>query len=190
MGVLDKIRDYITGLEERELYRYVVIGLGTVIFALSLLLFYHYRTVHTLRSRIRRINIMREDDVQEILSKAEYIQKQSQEIDTLLAEDKNFKIVGYFKDVLEKLNLTDKLNSAGRKEIGTPSQIERQDQYRESILDVAFDTMDMKQITELLQELGNNRRIFVKKIEIIRSKKYLGKLEVNMTIGTFLLKSE
>ncbi|TET06140.1 hypothetical protein E3J79_02960 [Candidatus Dependentiae bacterium] len=183
MGLLDRIRDYITDFEEKELYRYVIIFLGSIILLIGVLLFYHYRTISNLRLRIKSINKMREEDVQVILSKANYIQRQLQDIDTLLAEDKNFKIVGYFKDVLDKLNLADK------KVIETSSQIERPDQYRESILDISFDDMDMKQLTELLKELEENRRIFIKKLEILRSKTPK-KLEVNMTIGTFLLKSE
>ena len=182
MELLDRIRGYIAALEEREIYRYGAIFLGIIVLLLGLLIIYHYRRVSTLRTQIKRINRLREEDVQEILSKADYVQRQLKDIDTLLAEDKNFKIVGYFKEVLEKLNL------AGKKVIETTSLIERPDQYRESILDVSFDDMDMKQLTELLRELEENRRIFIKKLDILRSKKTPNKLEVSMTIGTFLLK--
>jgi len=182
--LFNKIREYIAGLEEKQLYRYIALLLGIVILLMGSLMFYHYRSIASLRSRIKNINRMRQDDVQEILSKADYIQKQKQEIDTLLAEDKNFKIAGYFKEVIDKLGLADK------KVIETPSSVERPDEYRESILDISFDDMDMKQVTELLKELEENRRIFVKKLEIARSKKTPKKLEVSMTIGTFLLTSE
>jgi len=183
VGLLERVRDRIAMLEEKALYRYSTIFLGGIILLLGLLLFYHYRSISSLQKKIADINRMRRRDVQAILSKADYISKQQQDIDALLAEDKNFKIVGYFKEVLDKLKLAEK------KVIETPSQIE-QEQYRESILDVSFDDMDMKQVTELLKELEENRRIFIKKLDILRSKKVPNKLEVNMTIGTFLLKSD
>jgi len=184
VGLLERVRDYITGLEERLFNRYVVILFGILIIILGLFLFYYYRSVFSLHEQIKQVNRIRGYDVQVILSKADYVQKQLQDMDTLLAEDRGFKISEYFENVLKKLNLTDKFTRM------EPPRREAQDRYIKSILEVSFDDMDMQQLTELLREFEENRRIFVEKLEIMRSKKTRNKLEVNMTIGTFLLKAE
>jgi len=185
MGLLEKIRNYISGLEERELYRYVTLFIGTVILCVGIVVFYHYRTVSGLRKQIRSINRMREDDVQDILSKATYIQKQQHDIDELLAQDKYFSLKEYLNRILGNLNLT-------KKELKrTPIEsAERQDQYSESILKVNFHDMDMKQVSELIKEFEEEPRIFIKDLEIVRSEKMSNKLDVTITIGTFLLKTE
>jgi len=180
VGILERIRGYIGSLEEKQLYRYMMISFGVLLIMLGLLIFYHYRKISGLRTQISGLNRIRNREVQAILSKADYVQKQLQEIDTLLSEDRNFKISEYFENVLKKLNLGDKFKSMA------PPRRETQDQYEKSILDVNFDEMDMKQVAELLKEFEENRRIFVEKLEIMRSKKARNKLEVNMTIGTLL----
>ena len=182
MGILEKTREYVAGLEEKELNRYIAIVIGIILLLMMTLLFYHYRTVSNYRLSIKNINKLREQNVQDILAKAEYLDKQQDEINAILAEDKNFKIIQYFDRVKQKLQLTNK------KVTEQSSQIERADQYRESILNVTFDDIDMKQVTELLKELEENKRIFIKKLDIAKSKKIPQKLEVSMTIGTFLLK--
>ena len=182
MGILEKAREYVAGLEENELNRYIVIVIGIIVLLMMTLLFYHYRTVSNYRLRIKKINQLREEKVQDILARAEYLEKQREEINTILAEDKNFKTIWYFDRVKQKLQLT---NKEVREQL---SQIERTDQYLESILNVTFDDIDMKQVTELLKELEENKRIFIKKLDIAKSKKIPQKLEVSMTIGTFLLK--
>jgi len=182
VGILEKAREYVAGLEEKELNRYVAIVIGIIVLLMVMLLFYHYRTVSNYRLRIKKINQLRDRNVQDILSKSEYLDKQQEEINAILAEDKNFKIIQYFDRVKQKLQLTNK------KVTEQSSQIERADQYRESILNVTFDDIDMKQVTELLKELEENKRIFIKKLDIAKSKKIPQKLEVSMTIGTFLLK--
>jgi len=182
VGILEKAREYVAGLEENELNRYIVIVIGIIVLLMMTLLFYHYRTVSNYRLRIKKINQLREEKVQDILARAEYLEKQREEINTILAEDKNFKTIWYFDRVKQKLQLT---NKEVREQL---SQIERTDQYLESILNVTFDDIDMKQVTELLKELEENKRIFIKKLDIAKSKKIPQKLEVSMTIGTFLLK--
>lgn len=180
MGIPEKIQDYILSLDTKYLYRYIIMSFGIILFFTGLLVFYHYRKISSLKEQIRGINRIRNRDVHVILSQADYVQKQLQEIDTLLSEDVNFKITEYFENTLKKLNMADKFKSmsAPRREPQFP--------YEKSILDVNFDQMDMKQVTELLKEFEENRRIFIEKLEILRSKKARNKLEVNMTIGTLL----
>lgn len=184
MEALEKIKNFIENLEEKKFYKYLIGTLGILILILMLIVFRHYRTVQRLKKRINSINEIREEEVKKILHQADLVEKQRKEVDAMLAEDEDFKIGGYLKNLLEKLGLSDK------KTVESPSQIDREDNYRESILAIKFTDMDMKQLTELLNEIEQTRRIYTKELEIMKSRKTPDKLEVNITIATLLLKAE
>lgn len=182
MELLEKISTYIDNISKKELSRYLLISLGIIVTCFLLLVFNYYRKVRYLKKQMRILNEAREEEVKRILTRAASVQQQRKEVDAILEEDKDFKIGGYFKDVLTKLGLTSK------KAVESPSQIDREGKYRESILNVKFTDMDMKQLSELLNEIEKNKRIFTKELEVTTSRKTPQKIDVNLTIATLLLK--
>lgn len=182
MKAIEKISAYINTLSEKELYRYLLIIVGSIVFCFFSIIFIYNRRINYLKRQINALNITREEEVKKILTRAAFVQQQRTEVDAILAEDKDFKIGGYFNDVLNKLGLTNK------KTIESPSQIDREGKYRESILNIKFTDMDMKQLSELLNEIEKNKRIFTKDLEITVSKKTPHKIDVNLTIATLQLK--
>ncbi len=178
MEMLEKIASFIENIETKKFYLYAGVIIGSIFLFSAVIVFYHYRQVNYFKSQIDEINDLREVDVRTILTRAQRVQQQRAEVDAMLAEDVNFKIGGYFKDLLTELNLLDK------QEIETTSQIEREDNYRESILNTKFVDMNMKQLTELLSKIEQNRRIYSKELEITKSKKKPDALEVSITIAT------
>ena len=105
-------------------------------------------------------------------------------VEETLAKDTDFKIGGYFKNLLTKLNLRDK-------EIAEEtSTSDLEENYRKSELNAKFEDMTMKELTELLQEIEHNSRIAMERLEITKSKKQPKTIEVNLTISTLLPKIE
>ncbi len=182
MEALEKLRDFIDNLEDKDFKKYLIITLSIFILIPSVLIFRYYRKITHLRKRIKDINIIREEDVRRILGRAEQVQKEREDVDAMLAEEPDFKIRGFFEKMLAALGLSDKTT------IESPSQIDREDKYRESILNVKLTNMDMKQLTELLYKLQQTRRIHTKELEITKSKKKPGTIDVSLTISTLLLK--
>ena len=87
-------------------------------------------------------------------------------VNELLAEDVNFKIGGYFNDLVNSLGLTNK-----KKGIDTLQTIERDDNYLEQNVTAKFVDMNMKELATLLVELENNPRIFIRELEIKRAER-------------------
>lgn len=182
MEFLRTIQTSIESLEKKDFYRYLGIFLGFFVLLIAVTIFQYSRTISKYKKQISYVNSMR-DEVRTILSKHEQIERQRKEVDEILSEEEDFNIVGYIESVITKLGL-----GANFKE-RTPSSIDREDNYREDMVKVALVDMNMKQLTELLNEIENNPRIFTTELEIIKSKK-TPTIEVNVTIATLHPKTE
>lgn len=178
MELLEKVKSYIETLERRNFYLHLGILTGSILLVTIVIMFRHHTQVTYLKKQIDDINDLRETDVRGILTKAKKVQQQRAEVDAMLAEDEDFKIGGYFKDLLTELNLTNK------EEQEKTSQIDRADNYRESILTAKFVDMSMQELTLLLSKIEQKKRIYSKELEIKKSKKTPKTLEVSITIAT------
>ncbi len=177
MEIIDKIYSYISNLEEKRFYQYSAGILGFITLLMFAFMFQYYRSVRFLKSEIVRINESREK-VQTILDKGQIVKREQREIDAILAKDKNFKIAGYFEDLLAKLGLSDKKASL---EVTTPAG---EGKYQETILTGKFTGMTMKELTQLLQELELNKRVFIKELEITASQKIPNTIEATLVVAT------
>ena len=175
MAFLDKIKNFIDGLDERDFFKYMGIFIGCVCLIISALAFRYYIKIGKLTKEIRNINHMRED-VKDVLDKAERVKMQRAEVDSILAENEDFILEQYFEGVRNKLRLTYKIESR--------TTAARDEKYQEVALNVKFSDMNMKQLTELLQELEKSKRIYTKDLEIRKSKKRPGTIDVTLTIAT------
>jgi len=165
MEFIQKLQSYLDQLDEKRFYQYcgaflVIVGLG-----MSILMFQYYRTIKSLKNQISAINETREE-VRLLLDKAQHVKKEQKEVDEIIAQDPNFKIAGYFEDIITKLGLASK--KASKLEVTVPAQEGR---YQESVLNARFADMTMKELTELLKEIEQNKRVFSKELEITASKK-------------------
>ena len=184
MTAIERIRLFIESTEARDFYKYMGFFFFFLLLIVGGIAFQYYRKIRYWKRRITIINELREDNIKLIRERDQQVKKQRIEVDTILAEDENFKIGGYFKSLLTKLNLNDRAIAE------ETVQIDREDNYRESELNAKFEKMNMKQLTELLQEIEQNKRIFSKKLEIIRSQKNPGTIDVQISIATLLPKTE
>lgn len=178
-----KIRSFIQSLDTKDFYKYLAILLGIVI-ALSIFFIWRfYRKTNTLEQRIITINEQREV-AKKILEQSERIKRHKMEVDKMIAQDPGFKLGGYFTALLVELHLTDK--RMGTEEI---TQVDLEGKYRESILKTKFTDMNMKEVTELLNKLDQNKRIITKELELVSVKKGQPTIDVTLTIATLEPKS-
>ncbi len=181
MEIIEKMYTYISKLEQKRFYQY---SIGVLVFTALLMfavIFQYYRTMWFLKSEIGRINDDREE-VRTLLNKGQLVKREQREMDAIIAKDKNFKIAKYFKDILGKLGLGNK--KASEIEVTSPST---EGKYQESILTAKFTGMTMKELTELLQELEINKRVFTKELEINSSQKTPNTIEVTLIIATLII---
>ena len=69
------------------------------------------------------------------------------------------------------------------------ARTDREDNYQETELTAQIVDVNMKQITELLYAIEQTRRIYIKKVDIAKSKKG-SSLELGIVIATLLPKTE
>lgn len=177
MDFLIKIQAYLDNIDAKHFYRYCLGFIAALCLISSLIMFQYYRKVRSLKNKIETVNGMREE-VRTILGKVQHVKKEQREVDELLKQDPNFKIAGYFEEVLSKTGLNRKKASL---EVTSPA---REGKYQESLLNVKLTDMTMKELTELLQEIEQNKRVFTKELEITASRKNANSIDVNLTIAT------
>ncbi|HLE76168.1 MAG TPA: hypothetical protein VI521_00180 [Candidatus Babeliales bacterium] len=177
MELLNKMQIYLNSMDQKRFYQYLIGILCAVAVLLALLFFYYYRTISRLKSQAIAINELRIEE-KSILDTAQRIKKDQKEINAVLAQDKNFKIAEYFEDLIGKLGLAQKKLST---EVSTASP---EGHYQESILQARFTVLSMKEVTELLQEIELNKRVFIKELDIASSKKQANSIDVTLIIAT------
>ena len=175
MELLDKLQAYLNALDQKRFYQYVIGMLSIIALLMGLLMFQYYRKMSSLRADAVAINELREQE-RIILDKAQKIKRDQKEIDAILAQEKNFKIGGYFKDLVAKLGLAQKKSSV---EVTTAPQ---EGKYQEKNLQAKFTGITMKELTELLQEVELNKRVFIKELDM--AKKPPNSIDVTLIIAT------
>ena len=182
MTFLNPIKTFLNKMDSKT-FLYSMIGyLAGCTLLFAIFIFYYYSSIGSLQKKIKNINSEREE-VLVILEKAESVKQQRLMVEETLAKDTDFKIGGYFKNLLAKLNLTDK------KVAEETSTSDLEENYRKSELNAKFEDMTMKDLTELLQEIEKNSRIATDRIEITK-KPAKKAIDVNLTISTLLPKIE
>lgn len=177
MTALNQIKLFFEGLDQKQFQRYLIGFCVVVILACVFIIFRSYRATSALRKRMIVTNQKRRE-VKEILERYESVKKQQAEVDALLAQDKDFKIGGYFNTVIKKLGL--QANSTREPE---PSREELDNGYTEIKLYASFANMNTQKLTELLDTIEKTERIYTKEVEIYKPDKG-ATINVNLLIAT------
>ena len=181
MEWITTIQLFFERMESRRFMQYAV-GLVAAVFLLYCgATFLSYRSIRNLARQLDEVNEQR-SRVQELLERAEQVKHQRKRVDKMLSESEGFKIGGYFKEIVQKLRLSNKKTT----EAITPR--DREDNYREVNLNATFTGMSMQELVELLHEIGKTERIYTTELSITRGKRDMDTIDVALTIGTLLAK--
>lgn len=186
MKIFDKVRNFFIGIEENDFKKYLLIFFTIIFLALGFILYRYFSRINYLKKEIQRINVSRQE-AQQILTKHQQVKKQKALVDEILERGKSFKLVDFFNSVVEKLNLSNKvketkLNISGLENSNTQ-------EYEEIKLEVDLGGMNMKELTDLLNEIEETERVYIKGLEITRNKNTPA-VDVNINIATLQLKAE
>ena len=178
MKAIEIMQEWLDSLENAIFYRYLAGILSVIIAIAGIIIYQYYTTMNEYTDQIEAINEQRQD-VQELLEKAHLVYEQKKAVNALLAADPNFKIEAYFTKVISQLGLQSNLD------VRNANRIERGDQkYDESILNAKLSGMNMKEVSELLENIEENKRVYIKNVEIEKSRKKPRTVEVHITIAT------
>lgn len=178
MNIFEQMYHYFEQANQKTRYLYMGIFFGIVI-ALHLIVgYFFFSRYNALHETLANVNDQRSTTVQRLIGRIHEMKRQKASVNTMLAEDENFKIGGYFKNLISSLGLT------AKKEIETTSQADKDELYKESVLNAKFSSTNMQELTELLEQIENNKRIYIKEIEITESKKIPNTVDFVITIAT------
>lgn len=179
MSIITTIYKSLNTVESKRFYKYLIAFLTLTALASVGIILQYYHGMSALKKNVKRVNLLRRQ-AQDILTRAQEVAQQRQEVDTLLTQDPTFKIGGYFKEILTTLNL------AQKNKLATTQTLERSDNYIEHSLSAQFIDINMKDLTVLLEKIEGNPRIFTRDLEIKRSEKIPGTIDVTLVIATLL----
>ncbi len=178
MNYIEKLRASVEGLEEKNFFMYLLIALGGLVILVLLLMFYYYQACSSAKRKIATVNKLRSQQVKAILAKDASIKTQKEKLDTMLTEDPSFKLAQYVTSVLAQTGMSERFD------LGQQRNVELDDRYDENILEITLNDIDMKQLTEFISAVDTNKRVYVKKLEIAKSKTAANKLSVNVVFAT------
>ncbi len=175
MVTLESIKDYIQGLNQKEFVRILLVYFVGFMLLVGFLLYRHVNIIRDAEQKIKLLNKARQE-VQTVLTEYDMIKNKKNEVDILLAKDKNFYLVKYCQDTLSTLHIT------SSSPLNLISQI-WPNGYTEESVQINLTQITMKQLCELLQALQATPRVFVKNLDILKGS-VEKKINVNMSVAT------
>ncbi len=175
MNFLKTIQEFALPLETSEFYRNIGIFLGCLVLLTGGIMYYHHAETAALRMSLQKIH-KSQQEAKIILEKQKIVTKQREEVNTVLEEDKNFKLKSFFDEVVGRLGLS----SYQSKEAEVSDDI-LQKLYTEIKINVQFKGISTKQLCELLQAIEQKARVYTKELTITKKN---DSLDVMLTIAT------
>ena len=176
MTFLTPLRTYLENLSQKELNKVIA---GFLIFLLCIagyLLYRRQTKIQDLTSRLQTVNKERVK-TQRIIQAHTALKNQRRDVDVLLDQDKNFRLLDYFNTLTSQLGLV----NAGAPVVGSPRDLDIG--YNEIELTASFSSLTMVQLVSLLESLDKNKRIYTKDLLIEKSQK-TPSIDVKIVIAT------
>ena len=104
MIFLNRLKELALPLETSEFYRNLAIFLGSLILITVGIIYYHHSATSELRSSLQRIH-KTQQEARQILERLKVVKKRQEEVDTVLEEDRNFKLKNFYDETIQRLNL-------------------------------------------------------------------------------------
>lgn len=184
MNVVTRIQSFFDQLNERDFKRYLAAFIVILLIINAVIVYRYISKTRALKNRVTFINRKRRE-VKETLERYEMVKKQQAEVDALLEKDRDFKIAGYFNDVLTKLNL------ARFKTREPETSRETLDNgYTEVKLYASFSNITTQNVVELLDALEQNERIYTKELEMYKPNDTGKTINVNILLATLEPKTQ
>jgi len=180
---LKPIEKWVSGKSKKELQRYLLIYLASIVMLAAILIYWQHSQILALKKKILYTNTQR-NEACEILTQDEEVKQQKNIVDKTLKERKQFKLQHYFEHTINKLGLLNNL----KKHDPFVSNLEhlRSQGYSEVRVEASLVNLNTKQLVELLDEIERNTIIYIKYLEITKSGK-APVIDVLLTIATLQL---
>jgi hypothetical protein len=185
--IINKTQEFLNSLDEKSFLKYVYGILGILILTSSFLTYRYFSKTSFLKEEWRKVNKTRRE-AQSLLTRDALVRRQKDLVDEILKKGKSFRIMQYLDQVLNNLGLKNNKGEVRGPTISPLKNVRSQD-YVEISLEVSLRNINIKQLTDFLNEIEKNDRIYSKSLEITSTKK-TKTIDVKIIIGTVQLKLE
>lgn len=175
MDALNKLRDFIKSLEDKDFYKYALIFFGTFLLIMGLIFYISYSKTTKYRKLLTQVNEERKK-TKKILTDNEYVKQQQEKVEEILAQNKDFRIAKEFGEILQRFGLM-------TEEEPSRSDGETVGGKIEKILSARLKSITMKQLTELLSAIADVPQLYPKEL-IIKKTPNAQTVDVELTIAT------
>ncbi len=173
MSFLDPIVDMIKQADESELLKYAGIVGGIFLLLLGLLFYYHYSQVSWYTAQLKKLDSERLK-TRTILRDAKLVKAQQQEVEDILAQNRDFRIGEAFQSIIQQGKLQAKLvdRSAPRTGESISGKTEVQ-------ISATLRGLSMKEVADFLLLIAKVPQLYTKELTI---KKVPGRSTVDIDI--------
>lgn len=181
-SILHVIKKYLEYIETLDTQKIIQIVIGICLSIGIMWGVYTWRYIAITKKLQKSLNVLNQqrEEARILREKMLQVQNQRQSVDRMLEQEKDFKIAGYMTDLLTKLKLSEK------KRMAETSQTDVQETYKETEMTLSLIDMNMQQLVELLYAIEQKERLYIKRLEIERSKKQPSSIEVQINIATLI----
>lgn len=176
MEFLTSLQRKISHLSTQEFYKYASIYIACMITLTGGIVYLHFSTIHSLNRKVKALRSKR-NDIKRLLQKNALVQKQSKEINTLLEEEKNFKIKSFFDNLVTLKGIQNKQ----KKEAEVTEEILYK-KYTEIKLKAQFRQMNTMLLAQLLDAIEAKKRVYVKELTITKTRG--ASIDISLVIAT------
>jgi hypothetical protein len=176
------LKAYLETIESADQKKIIHAIIGIIIVMTLVTIFYGWRYISVTRTLTRSLRVLNDqrEEARILREKMLRVHNQRTAVDQMLAQEPDFKIGGYVAFLLQKLKLSDK------KRLEETSQADVQENYRETEVMLKLGDMNMQNLVELLYAIEQKQRIYIKRLEIERSKKQPSSIDVQLAIATLI----
>ncbi len=176
MKVISPVSAFIENLSKKEFSKFIIGFFACIICITGYLLYHRQSKIIDLTSKLYSINKERIKTQQAIQIHAE-LKNQRRDVDVLLDQDKNFRLLDYFNTLTQQLGL----NNLATSVVSSPHDLGIG--YNEIELTVSINSINSMQLVSLLEAFDKNKRIYTKELLIEKSKKN-SSIDVKIVIAT------
>lgn len=182
MDLLNQLQQNLLTHDRKEFYRKIGLYGGAIVFLIMAILYYYYTRTSDLYLALRKVNKDRQE-VQYLLKKYKTVLEQKEAVNTMLEEEKNFKIQSFFDSVVQQHQL-----KGQQKQDAQVSEEILYKRYTEIKLTAQFKQINTQELCQLLRSIEEKKRVYIKDLAITKTKG--AALDISLTIATLKSQSE
>jgi hypothetical protein len=186
MEALDKLKNLIKNLEDKDFYPYLLGFLLALALLMGSLIYWHYKSSSYWHRQLNELKTQRQE-TKKLLSEHQAFEQNRLAVNEILSTNTGFKIVDYYNNLVNDLKLQ---QYKAKEQPAEPTTEQLEEGAKEITLTLKFNNITMQQVTEILAAIENNPRVYAKKVIIDKVNKDQPKLNVTIDIATIELASQ